>query len=123
MAKDQNLVLNPQKVSGVCGRLLCCLTYENEVYQDAARSMPRIGRTVKTPDGEGRIRDRDVLKRTVRVQVDDETILREYRVDQIVLKTGNDDNDDDNFDNGFNESSLQNRNETTWPEDDPGESL
>ncbi len=83
MAKDQNLVLNPQKVSGVCGRLLCCLTYENEVYKAASKGMPKIGRRVNTPDGEGRIRDRDVLKRMVRVQLSEESILREYPVDQI----------------------------------------
>jgi cell fate regulator YaaT (PSP1 superfamily) len=83
MAKDQNLVLNPQKVSGVCGRLLCCLTYENDVYRAASKGMPKIGRRVSTPDGDGRIRDRDVLKRIVRVQLNDESILREYPVDRI----------------------------------------
>jgi cell fate regulator YaaT (PSP1 superfamily) len=86
MAKDQNLVLNPQKVSGVCGRLLCCLTYENEVYRKAAKNMPRVGRRVVTPEGEGRIRDRDVLKRIVRVQLNEETILREFSVDKIDLE-------------------------------------
>lgn len=92
MAKDQNLVLNPQKVSGVCGRLLCCLTYENEVYQKAAKNMPRVGRRVVTPDGEGRIRDRDVLKRTVRVQLNEETQFREYPVDLIELNSARNDN-------------------------------
>ena len=88
MAKDQNLVLNPQKVSGVCGRLLCCLTYENEVYQKAAQTMPRVGRRVITPDGEGRIRDRDVLKRIIRVQLNEESQLREYHVDQVEFVGG-----------------------------------
>jgi cell fate regulator YaaT (PSP1 superfamily) len=83
MAKDQNLVLNPQKVSGVCGRLLCCLMYEDEVYRSAARGFPKVGRRVITPDGEGRIRDRDVLKRMVRVQLVEENSLKEYCVDQI----------------------------------------
>jgi cell fate regulator YaaT (PSP1 superfamily) len=90
MAKDQNLVLNPQKVSGVCGRLLCCLTYENKVYREAAQGMPRVGRRVTTPDGTGRIRDRDVLKRIVRVQLEEETILREYPLDQIGTKNQSD---------------------------------
>jgi cell fate regulator YaaT (PSP1 superfamily) len=88
MAKDQNLVLNPQKVSGVCGRLLCCLTYENVIYREAAKGMPKIGRRVTTPHGEGRIRDRDVLKRMVRVQLAEETILREYPLDQIQTSGG-----------------------------------
>lgn len=83
MAKDQNLVLNPQKVSGVCGRLLCCLMYEDDVYREAARGFPKVGRRVITPDGEGRIRDRDVLKRVVRVQLVEESNLREFTVDQI----------------------------------------
>lgn len=83
MAKDQNLVLNPQKVSGICGRLLCCLTYENDVYKAASKGMPKIGRRVVTPDGDGRIRDRDVLKRMVRVQLNEEAILREYAVDEV----------------------------------------
>ncbi len=83
MAKEQNLVLNPQKVSGVCGRLLCCLTYENDVYREAAKGMPKIGRRVQTPDGEGRIRDRDVLKRIVRVQLEDENTFREYPLSDI----------------------------------------
>lgn len=83
MAKDQNLVLNPQKVSGVCGRLLCCLMYEDDVYREAARGFPKVGRRVITPDGEGRIRDRDVLKRVVRVQLVEEPSLREYTIEQI----------------------------------------
>jgi cell fate regulator YaaT (PSP1 superfamily) len=83
MAKDQDLVLNPQKVSGNCGRLLCCLTYEDALYREAAKGMPKVGRRVITPDGEGRIRDRDVLKRIVRVQFNDDPILREYRMDDL----------------------------------------
>ena len=54
MAKDQNLALNPQKVSGVCGRLLCCLTYEQETYRELRRGLPKIGKRVYTPNGEGR---------------------------------------------------------------------
>lgn len=95
MAKDQNLVLNPQKVSGVCGRLLCCLTYENEVYQKAAQTMPRVGRRVFTPDGEGRIRDRDVLKRTVRVQLNEENQFRDYHVDELEFASGRSPEDTD----------------------------
>jgi len=85
MAKEQNLVLNPQKVSGVCGRLLCCLTYEDKIYREAAKTMPRIGKRVITPDGEGRIRDRDVLRRVVRVHLTREGPggFKEYPVDNI----------------------------------------
>ncbi len=83
MAKDQDLVLNPEKVSGCCGRLMCCLAYEDQVYREASRSMPRVGRRVMTPNGEGRVRDRDVLKRLVRVQLADEAGLVEFTVDQV----------------------------------------
>lgn len=83
MAKDQDLVLNPEKVSGICGRLMCCLAYEDEVYREAARDMPRVGRRVDTPAGIGRIKDRDVLKRVVRVQLADEPGLREFSVDDV----------------------------------------
>ncbi|MCP4676208.1 MAG: stage 0 sporulation family protein [Deltaproteobacteria bacterium] len=83
MAKDQNLVLNPQKVSGICGRLLCCLTYEDDVYRNAAKGMPKVGRRVVTPDGEGRVRDRDVLKSMVRVQLNEDPTIREYLADQL----------------------------------------
>ncbi len=83
MAKDQNLVLNPQKVSGICGRLLCCLTYEDEVYRSAAKTLPRVGRKVSTPDGPGRVKDRDVLKGLVRVLLADDGGLKEYDVGEI----------------------------------------
>jgi len=83
MAKDQDLVLNPEKVSGLCGRLMCCLAYEDKLYKEASRSMPKIGRRVMTPDGEGRIKDRDVLGRVVRVQLLDEPTLKEFPVDDV----------------------------------------
>ncbi len=92
MAKDQNLLLNPQKVSGVCGRLLCCLTYEDQVYRETAKGIPRIGRRVVTPDGEGRVRDRDILKRTVRVQLSDDTAVQEYPMDQVSAPNDKNDN-------------------------------
>ena len=83
MAKDQDLVLNPEKVSGLCGRLMCCLAHEDQVYREAARIMPRVGRRVMTPNGEGRVKDRDVLKRVVRVQLADEAGLVEFPIDKI----------------------------------------
>jgi cell fate regulator YaaT (PSP1 superfamily) len=121
MAKDQNLVLNPQKVSGVCGRLLCCLTYENEVYQKAAQSMPRVGRRVITPDGEGRIRDRDVLKRIVRVQLNEEAQLREYHVDQLEFASAKTPDDADTQVEG-EETSFENAPDLP-PDDVSGEPI
>jgi cell fate regulator YaaT (PSP1 superfamily) len=82
MAKDQNLVLNPQKVSGQCGRLKCCLTYEQALYQEARRTLPRTGRTVRTPDGEGRVQEVDILRGIVRVSLSDGKI-QSFQADQV----------------------------------------
>jgi cell fate regulator YaaT (PSP1 superfamily) len=82
MAKDQNLVLNPQKVSGQCGRLKCCLTYEQAQYQDARKEMPKHGRMVNTPDGEGKVQDMDILRRMVSVSFEDGTV-RSYPADRL----------------------------------------
>jgi cell fate regulator YaaT (PSP1 superfamily) len=73
MAKDQNLVLNPQKVSGQCGRLKCCLAYEQQQYVERRKGLPKQGRRVRTPDGDGRVLDLDILRQLVRVSRDDGT--------------------------------------------------
>jgi cell fate regulator YaaT (PSP1 superfamily) len=70
MAKHQNLVLNPTKVSGQCGRLKCCLVYEDATYLEAAEALPKIGKRVGTPEGVGRVGDLDVLRGRVRVYFD-----------------------------------------------------
>ncbi len=67
MAKTQGLVLNPQKVSGVCGRLMCCLAYEQDVYCEMRRQFPKVGSVVTTPKGEGKVRDLLVMRRAVKV--------------------------------------------------------
>ena len=69
MAKEQNLSLNPTKISGVCGRLMCCLKYEQDHYEQARKRMPRIGREVSTPDGIGTVTDLNILKETVQVRI------------------------------------------------------
>ena len=67
MAKDQNLVLNPQKVSGQCGRLKCCLAYEQAQYHECRKRLPKVGRRVTTPDGEGKVLELDILGGRVKV--------------------------------------------------------
>jgi cell fate regulator YaaT (PSP1 superfamily) len=67
MAKHQNLAMAPAKVSGQCGRLKCCLVYEDATYVEAAAALPKIGKRVATPDGVGRVGDLDVLRGRVRV--------------------------------------------------------
>ena len=69
MAKIQGLSLNPQIISGVCGRLMCCLKYENAYYSDVYKQMPKVGSKVRTADGEGTVESNDLIKQTARVKV------------------------------------------------------
>ena len=69
MAKNQNLSLNPTKISGVCGRLMCCLKYENDLYIKLRDGIPDNGEKVKTPDGMGEVFDTNILEETVRVRL------------------------------------------------------
>lgn len=87
MAKEQGMSLNSTKISGVCGRLLCCLTYEDEFYHEVTRKMPKIGNWVTTPEGEGQVYRLNVLeeKVVVRMQTDsDETEIKTFKLDEIV---------------------------------------
>ena len=69
MAKVQNLSLNPTKISGICGRLMCCLKYENDIYNEMKRGLPDAGEKVKTPDGMGKVVDTSVLEGKVKVRL------------------------------------------------------
>ncbi|NLB39097.1 MAG: stage 0 sporulation family protein [Clostridiales bacterium] len=69
MAKEQNLSLNPTKISGGCGRLMCCLKYEQDQYEKTRKRMPRVGKDVVTPDGRALVTDINVLKETVKVRL------------------------------------------------------
>ncbi len=71
MAKTQNLSLNPTKISGICGRLMCCLKYEQNAYEDAMKRMPKNDSFVLTPDGPGNITSVDVLREEAKVKLDD----------------------------------------------------
>ena len=71
MAKTQSLSLNPTKISGTCGRLMCCLKYEQDAYEDAIKRMPKNDSFVLTPDGTGNVSEVNVLKETVNVKLDD----------------------------------------------------
>lgn len=71
MAKDQNLSLNPDKITGVCGRLKCCLAFEHEGYKEAQSRMPKVGKYVETPDGEGKVTQVDLLQEEVTIQLGD----------------------------------------------------
>ena len=71
MAKEQNISLNPSKISGNCGRLMCCLKYESEVYEEKLKKLPHIGAIVQTEDGEGEVDTIETLKEVVRVKIKD----------------------------------------------------
>ena len=89
MAKEQNLSLNPTKISGVCGRLMCCLKNEEETYEELNSKLPNVGNYVTTDDGlKGEVHSVSVLRQLVKVIVitKDEKEIREYRVDQLKFK-------------------------------------
>ena len=72
MAKEQNMSLNPSKISGNCGRLMCCLKYEQDVYEEKMKRLPKIGAIVKTVDGEGTVEGVETLKERLRVKLKDD---------------------------------------------------
>ena len=89
MAKEQNLSLNPTKISGVCGRLMCCLKNEEETYEYLNSRLPNIGDTVTTPEGlKGEVQSVNVLRQLVKVivEVNDEKELHEYKVKELKFK-------------------------------------
>lgn len=85
MAKEQNMSLNPSKISGNCGRLMCCLKYESNVYEDKLERLPNVGAIVKTEDGEGEVDNIETLKEIVRVKIKDgdSYIYKKYPVSEI----------------------------------------
>lgn len=89
MAKDQNLSLNPTKISGICGRLFCCLNYEHQVYEGILREMPNVGSIVQTPDGKGKVLETKTILEEVKVQVENkkaDTIeVKNYPLSEIKI--------------------------------------
>jgi len=71
MAKEQNLALNPSKISGVCGRLMCCLSYEFPTYMELKKNLPKVGKHIVTKQGKGKIIRQNVLNQTITVQLEE----------------------------------------------------
>ncbi len=90
MAKTQNLSLNPTKISGTCGRLMCCLKYEQEAYEDLIRTSPKMDSFVDTPDGRGTVVDVSLLRQNVKVRMEQnpETVGCYHNCDICVLRSG-----------------------------------
>ena len=101
MAKEQNLSLNPTKISGICGRLMCCLNYEPSTYEDIRKRMPKVGSIVKTSEGTGEVFSNNIVKESVKVKLKkgEEEILEEFKIDTIELIKGHyeDSVDDDDI--------------------------
>lgn len=92
MAKEQNMSLNPSKISGNCGRLMCCLKYEQEVYEEKIKKLPKIGAIVKTEDGEGIVEGVETLKERLRVKLkddNDEYYYKKYDAKDIKIIKNN----------------------------------
>ncbi len=98
MAKVQGLSLNPGKISGLCGRLMCCLAYENEYYSGVYKKMPKIGSEVSTPEGKGTVVSENMLKLIVRVKIeskDGSVVYKDFPLDKISFKGGKKEEPDD----------------------------
>ena len=105
MAKEQCTSLNPSKISGNCGRLMCCLKYEQEVYEEKLKRLPKVGSLVKTPDGEGTVSGVEVLKEALKVQFKNEdiTTYKNYKASDVkVIKSSN------NTENTLDSEELEN---------------
>ena len=101
MAKEQNLSLNPTKISGICGRLMCCLNYEQSTYEDIRKRMPKVGSIVKTSEGTGEVFSNNTVKESVKVKLrkGEEEILKEFKIENVELIKGHyeDSIDDDDI--------------------------
>lgn len=89
MAKNQGLSLNPSKISGLCGRLMCCLEYENEPYAEAYKKMPKVGSEVQTPDGKATVISNNMLKMLVKTKTamkDGTIIYKDYALEDVKFK-------------------------------------
>ena len=101
MAKNQGLHLNPGKISGLCGRLMCCLEYENDYYAEVYKKMPKLGGTVGTPEGDGVVIGNDMLKLTSKVKIskgDGSEVYKDFPVDRLKFKKNKADDKDDGDD-------------------------
>ncbi len=110
MAKEQNISLNPAKISGNCGRLMCCLKYEQEVYEEKLSRLPKIGAIVKTPDGEGEVFGVETLKETIKVKLKDgeDTFFKKYQAGDIkIIKNVQKEQEDLNVENPEDLKELQ----------------
>ena len=110
MAKEQNISLNPSKISGNCGRLMCCLKYEQDVYEEKLKRLPKIGAIVKTEDGVGEVCGVETLKERIKVKFTDadDTFYKRYDVKDIKIIKDAEEKDDIKVDNPEDLKELEN---------------
>ncbi|MGN0805841.1 MAG: regulatory iron-sulfur-containing complex subunit RicT [Candidatus Coproplasma sp.] len=91
MAKNQGLSLNPGKISGLCGRLMCCLSFENDYYAEVCKKVPKLGSEANTPDGKGMVVNVNMLKMTVKVKIEqgESVTYKDFPLDKISFMRGN----------------------------------
>jgi cell fate regulator YaaT (PSP1 superfamily) len=90
MAKEQNLSLNPTKISGICGRLMCCLNYEQNAYEDIRKRLPKVGSIVETLEGRGEVISNNVVKESVKVKLNnrEEEYIEQFKIEDVTLISG-----------------------------------
>lgn len=90
MAKEQNLSLNPTKISGICGRLMCCLNYEQSAYEDIRKRLPKVGSVVETSEGRGDVVSNSVVKESVKVKLNnrEEEYIEQFKIEDVTLISG-----------------------------------
>src|SRR5699024_11836971 len=89
MAKDQYLSLNTSKISGLCSRLMCCLKYENDAYEEAKKKMPDIGTRVETAEGPGKVVGLNLLEQLLQIHLSENDQVLEYTLDEIMDPNNN----------------------------------
>ena len=77
MAKDQNLALNPSKINGCCGRLLCCLKYEDDGYKECRKCLPKVGQIIEVENGKGKVTSIDVLNKKIKIELENGNVIEE----------------------------------------------
>lgn len=104
MAKKQGLSLNPTKISGACGRLMCCLKYEQDCYDELLKVTPRVGAVVETPSGVGTVEYVNIIKGEMKIKIEKEkeNVYENYTIDQIkILKNGHMDYDEEKIEDNY----------------------
>ncbi|HQO63612.1 MAG TPA: regulatory iron-sulfur-containing complex subunit RicT, partial [Syntrophorhabdus sp.] len=90
MVKEQSLALNPAKISGICGRLMCCLSYEYDMYMEYKKGFPKLGKRIKLPQGEGKVVKHNTLSSSITVEVEDGKEITITAKDLQTLKNAGD---------------------------------